>query len=320
MRDRDPFGMASGARGVEDIAERLGGGGALVIAERRVVRRRDLAARLVQDQSRDGAVDEAVGHPEIRDDERYGRVAKNVADALGRMVGVEGNESCARLHQREERGIGLRAPIEQHGDPVAGFHAACKEEPRHLVGAGVEPAERDACAVDVDGEAVAEAAACILDDVVEPLAVAPPQRRCVADDGERARALDLAVGGRGASRGRERQRAPRRYARLRLRRVRRRIRHGFDLSSSGLPRSAWMLLPKARRRTSASGSGSTNSNSSAHRCPATLQRRLNLNGEAENFIQTALAEWAYAQATSDRQAKELPIWLHHYNWHRPTGT
>jgi len=45
-----------------------------------------------------------------------------------------------------------------------------------------------------------------------------------------------------------------------------------------------------------------------------------LNGEAENFIQTALAEWAYAQATSDRQAKELPIWLHHYNWHRPTGT
>src|SRR5271166_5548207 len=114
MRDRDPFGMASGARGVEDIAERLGGGGALVIAERRVVRRRDLAARLVQDQSRDGAVDEAVGHPEMRGDERYGRVAKNVADALGRMVGVEGNESCARLHQRKERGIGLRAPIEQH--------------------------------------------------------------------------------------------------------------------------------------------------------------------------------------------------------------
>ena len=43
------------------------------------------------------------------------------------------------------------------------------------------------------------------------------------------------------------------------------------------------------------------------------------NGKAERFIQTALREWAYAQAypTSDRRAQELPIWLHQYNWHRP---
>lgn len=43
------------------------------------------------------------------------------------------------------------------------------------------------------------------------------------------------------------------------------------------------------------------------------------NGKAERFIQTALREWAYAQAypTSDRRAAELPIWLHRYNWHRP---
>jgi transposase InsO family protein len=36
------------------------------------------------------------------------------------------------------------------------------------------------------------------------------------------------------------------------------------------------------------------------------------NGKAERFIQTALREWAYAQAypTSDRRADELPIWLH----------
>jgi transposase InsO family protein len=46
------------------------------------------------------------------------------------------------------------------------------------------------------------------------------------------------------------------------------------------------------------------------------------NGKAERFIQTALREWAYAQAyqTSDRRAKELPIWLHRYNWHRPHGS
>src|SRR5258708_10486887 len=45
------------------------------------------------------------------------------------------------------------------------------------------------------------------------------------------------------------------------------------------------------------------------------------NGKAERFIQTALREWAYAQAypNSDRRADELPIWLHRYNCHRPHG-
>ena len=43
------------------------------------------------------------------------------------------------------------------------------------------------------------------------------------------------------------------------------------------------------------------------------------NRKAERFIQTALREWAYAQAypNSERRAEELPIWLHRYNWHRP---
>ena len=45
------------------------------------------------------------------------------------------------------------------------------------------------------------------------------------------------------------------------------------------------------------------------------------NGKAERFIQTALREWAYAQAypTSHQRAEELPVWLHRYNWHRPHG-
>jgi transposase InsO family protein len=45
------------------------------------------------------------------------------------------------------------------------------------------------------------------------------------------------------------------------------------------------------------------------------------NGKAERFIQTALREWAYAQAylTSDHRADELPRWIHRYNWHRPHG-
>ena len=46
------------------------------------------------------------------------------------------------------------------------------------------------------------------------------------------------------------------------------------------------------------------------------------NGKAERFIQTALREWAYAQAyeTSAHRAQELPRWLHRYNWHRPHGS
>jgi transposase InsO family protein len=43
------------------------------------------------------------------------------------------------------------------------------------------------------------------------------------------------------------------------------------------------------------------------------------NGKAERLIQTALREWAYAQAypSSNHRARELPIWIHRYNWHRP---
>src|SRR5579863_1868354 len=46
------------------------------------------------------------------------------------------------------------------------------------------------------------------------------------------------------------------------------------------------------------------------------------NGKAERFIQTALREWAYAQAYthSDRRTAELPRWLHRYNWLRPHGS
>jgi transposase InsO family protein len=46
------------------------------------------------------------------------------------------------------------------------------------------------------------------------------------------------------------------------------------------------------------------------------------NGKAERFIQTALREWAYAQAyqSSDQRTAELPNWIHRYNWHRPHGS
>jgi hypothetical protein len=45
-------------------------------------------------------------------------------------------------------------------------------------------------------------------------------------------------------------------------------------------------------------------------------------GKAGRFIQSALHEWAYAQAyqTSDRRAEALPRRLHRYNWHRLHGS
>ena len=41
------------------------------------------------------------------------------------------------------------------------------------------------------------------------------------------------------------------------------------------------------------------------------------NGKAERFIQSSLREWAYARAyeNSEQRARELPHWIHHYNWH-----
>ncbi len=43
------------------------------------------------------------------------------------------------------------------------------------------------------------------------------------------------------------------------------------------------------------------------------------NGKAERFIQSSLREWAYARAyqNSAQRGRELPYWMHHYNWHRP---
>ena len=50
--------------------------------------------------------------------------------------------------------------------------------------------------------------------------------------------------------------------------------------------------------------------------------RLQTNGKAERFIQTALREWACARAyaTSEQRKNHLPEWTHMYNWHRPHGS
>lgn len=51
----------------------------------------------------------------------------------------------------------------------------------------------------------------------------------------------------------------------------------------------------------------------------TRPRRPQTNGKAERFIQTMLAEWAYARlyVTNDARLNALPTWLDHYNHNRP---
>jgi transposase InsO family protein len=43
------------------------------------------------------------------------------------------------------------------------------------------------------------------------------------------------------------------------------------------------------------------------------------NGKAERFIQTLLAEWAYARLyrSNEERQRAFPKWLHYYNHHRP---
>jgi transposase InsO family protein len=51
-------------------------------------------------------------------------------------------------------------------------------------------------------------------------------------------------------------------------------------------------------------------------------RRPRTNGKAERFIQTLLNGWAYTRLyeSSTERARQLPVWLNHYNYRRPHGS
>jgi|SRR5579859_1234365 len=54
----------------------------------------------------------------------------------------------------------------------------------------------------------------------------------------------------------------------------------------------------------------------------TRPNRPQTNGKAERFIQTLMREWAYARVYnhSRERARQLPLWIRHYNYHRPHGS
>jgi len=109
------------------------------------------------------------------------------------VICVERNVGRARLHQRDERGVGLQPAVEQHGNTIARLDSLCNKETRHLIGAGIELAEGDVRSIDGDRSAVGESAAGAFDDVVEPLAITRAQSRGFAEDRGRPRVVDAAM-------------------------------------------------------------------------------------------------------------------------------
>ena len=68
MGDRDAFGIAGRARGVEHVAEPRALAGLLGLGQRRVVEAGDVAAGAVEGQRRRGEPDELVDETQMRDD------------------------------------------------------------------------------------------------------------------------------------------------------------------------------------------------------------------------------------------------------------
>ena len=128
------------------------------------------------------------------DRQRRARIAQDVRDPIGGMIGVERDIGGARLEQRKQRRISFDAAVEQHSDAVSRLDAAGDEKTRHLIRARVELPEGDCGAVEGDCRAVGEAPARVFEHVVEPLAIAPAQGRGVVEDRQRARRLAAAVG------------------------------------------------------------------------------------------------------------------------------
>ena len=182
MRDRDALGPPGGAGGVEDVAERIGGGAALGLVERRVGLRGDLAARAVEHDDRKLGR-EAVGEALVRDRQQRVGIFQNIGEPVGGVVGVDRHIGRARLDEAEQRHIAIEAAVEQRRDTVAGIDAEFAEQTRHLVGARVEFRIGDVEPVERDGDLIRVTAAGVLDHVLEPLAIAPAQHVAVADDG-----------------------------------------------------------------------------------------------------------------------------------------
>ncbi|HZZ60067.1 MAG TPA: hypothetical protein VFE63_02700 [Roseiarcus sp.] len=92
------------------------------------------------------------------------------------MAGVERNVGRSRFQEREKRHIGFDAALEHDRDAVAWLHPARLQESRRLVRPRVELAEGDVDAFGRHRDAVGVETASLLENVAQPLAVAPAKR------------------------------------------------------------------------------------------------------------------------------------------------
>ncbi len=149
MRDEHALGSTGRARGVDQVG-RLG---------QRAGRRRRVAVRLalehvlrlvgVEHQQRREGVEVGGQVPRgaaVGEHEGRAGVFDHVADALGRVVRVDGQESSAGLEHGQLIDHHLAAARQRHGHDAARAHATRPQRMRQAVGAGVErgvaPGER----------------------------------------------------------------------------------------------------------------------------------------------------------------------------------
>ena len=184
MRDGDALGLAGRSRGIEDVAERTCGERLLAFAQRGRIERGHVGARRVDDQRRNREGRKAVREPQMAQHQRGFGIGEDMPQPVRRVIRIQRHIHRARLEQREQRDIGVEAPVKQHRDPVAGLHAARNEKPRHLVRARVEVAIGNFRSGGGDGGAVGVPGAGLLQHRLQPLAIAPAQRRAIAENRE----------------------------------------------------------------------------------------------------------------------------------------
>ena len=172
--DGDALRIAGRARGVDDVADRIGGRRNLGQPLGRLSV--DPALRLVEKDLLHLERREALLVAGHRDDRLDLGIVDDEAHAFGGKCRIERHVGGVHLQHRQHRHIGLGALVEQEADAVAGLNALLDQVARDLIGAAVEIAEREHGIVRDDGIAGGETGAGLFEQVIEPFARRPAHR------------------------------------------------------------------------------------------------------------------------------------------------
>ncbi len=134
VRDGHALGLAGGARGVDHVGELLGqhGRGGEIVGR---------GCRAVFEQQRRGGRRQRGDAVEqgLAGQQHGGRaVVEHVAQALGRISGIERHVGGAGLEDAEHAGDQVETALDAEGDPLIGAHAALAQRLRDAIGARIE--------------------------------------------------------------------------------------------------------------------------------------------------------------------------------------